>query len=183
MYCVIKRRMFDNDFFPLAYSSTTSFSTPQIPPHKLALFFMILCLGALFDLNSAPYNQLSKRYYALAKASLAVDSTGSVVSVQTVMLMGTYLLNEHSHATSGGEEFWPLLGLAMKHAVAVRFSSPPSSPLTSSSLPSTREGKVVLTLSRTPRFVFSCSSVSTGTARTGICQRRRWTSAAASSLS
>lgn len=119
MYCVIKRTTFDADFFPRAYPGAGTRGGPM-SPHALALFFMVLALGALFDLNSAPYNQLSKRYYALAKAALALDPAASVVHVQTIMLMGTLLLNEHSHATSGGEEFWPMLGLAMKHAVAVR---------------------------------------------------------------
>lgn len=120
MYCVIKRRTFDNDFFPLAFPALgLGAGRPVITPHQLALFFMVLCLGALFDLNLPPYNQLSKRYYALAKAALALDSAGSIILIQTIMLMGTLLLNEHSHATRGGEEYWPMLGLAQKHAVAL----------------------------------------------------------------
>ncbi|CDZ98883.1 Zn(2)-C6 fungal-type DNA-binding domain [Phaffia rhodozyma] len=119
MYDVISKREFDDELFPYVYGSpTVSTSIQHMNVHKLAVFYMVLCLGALFDLNNPPFNQRARRYCDLAKLCLAINPSGSVAYIQAIQLMGSYLLNG-TKATSGGEQFWPLLGLAMKHLTAV----------------------------------------------------------------
>lgn len=51
MYDVITKADFSNDLFPHVFAQT---GVKNVNVHKLAVVFMVLSLGALFDLNSPP---------------------------------------------------------------------------------------------------------------------------------
>ncbi|KAF5392777.1 hypothetical protein D9757_001016 [Collybiopsis confluens] len=91
--------------------------------HDLALFFMILCFGALTDENlpAAPDNVQSERYYDLTKIGLnlegILDRPPSVATVQTLSLMGIYegMRNKENSI----ESTWALMGMATKLAQSI----------------------------------------------------------------
>ena len=74
---------------------------------------MILSLGTYFDINNPPNHRDCHRYYSYAKTLLSASDfmvKSSLAAVQTLHLMGTYLLNRKS---TGGDSYWPLLQMKM----------------------------------------------------------------------
>ncbi|KAH9834766.1 fungal-specific transcription factor domain-containing protein [Rhodofomes roseus] len=91
--------------------------------HDLALLFVIFCFGALTDadLPAAPNNPEAERYIQLTRAALnlepVLDRPPSVVTVQTLSLMGIYqglVADENSI-----ESTWALMGLSSKLAQSI----------------------------------------------------------------
>ncbi|EGO26826.1 hypothetical protein SERLADRAFT_355454 [Serpula lacrymans var. lacrymans S7.9] len=92
-------------------------------PHELALMFMILCFGALtdIDLPAAPDNSEADMYFQLTRAALnlepILERPPSIATVQTLSLMAIYqgiCSGEHSI-----ESTWATFGLATKLAQSV----------------------------------------------------------------
>ncbi|KAL1692923.1 fungal-specific transcription factor domain-containing protein [Schizophyllum commune] len=152
---VVTRGQVEDEIIPLWYpesdasnnASTSSHfpSTPVSPgpgapnpkenPHELAVAFMVLCFGALTDLDlpPAPDNQDAEQYYSLSKAAIGLepllDRSPSIATVQTLAMMGIYegLRNKDN----GIEATWMLMGMACKMAQSVnrdsaRFKLPPA---------------------------------------------------------
>ncbi|OCF33828.1 transcriptional regulatory protein [Kwoniella heveanensis BCC8398] len=110
-YQPIPQVMFDNDHIMNAYDL-------QVPanPHKLACVFLVMGIGAMFDLNRAPFHPRGDQLFRLGQA--CISSTGiehaSPATVQAFHLMGTFILNDKRG--NGAEAFWPILGTAVKIA-------------------------------------------------------------------
>ncbi|KAF8159162.1 fungal-specific transcription factor domain-containing protein [Crassisporium funariophilum] len=93
---------------------------PKTTPHALASLYFIFALGALLDLELAPYNSEAERYYDLGRAGLslrAVYDSANMDSVQAMGLMATY----HS---LGGKKYsrdsaWCVMSFAAKLAQSV----------------------------------------------------------------
>ncbi|KAL1754344.1 fungal-specific transcription factor domain-containing protein [Schizophyllum commune] len=152
---VVTKGQVEDEIIPLWYpesdasnnASTTSHfpSTPVSPgpgapnpkenPHELAVAFMVLCFGALTDLDlpPAPDNQDAEQFYSLSKAAIGLepllDRSPSIATVQTLAMMGIYegLRNKDN----GIEATWMLMGMACKMAQSVnrdsaRFKLPPA---------------------------------------------------------
>lgn len=104
---------------------------------------MVFALGSLYDLDQAPctsvglllrtplllitlsnrsVNPQAARFHAIARACMAQKPTASIFAIQTISLMGSYLLNGPD-ATKGGQTLWPFFGLALKWAQSVRHSA------------------------------------------------------------
>ena len=140
---VVTKGQVEDEIIPLWYpesdasnnASTTSHfpSTPVSPgpgapnpkenPHELAVAFMVLCFGALTDLDlpPAPDNQDAEQFYSLSKAAIGLepllDRSPSIATVQTLAMMGIYegLRNKDN----GIEATWMLMGMACKMAQSV----------------------------------------------------------------
>ncbi|TRM66904.1 fungal-specific transcription factor domain-containing protein [Schizophyllum amplum] len=111
-------------------------SSPRENSHELAMVFMVLCFGALTDLDlpPAPDNPDAEQFYSLAKAAIGLepllDRSPSISTVQTLAMMGIYegLRNKDN----GIEATWMLMGMACKmaqsiglHRDSARFKLPP----------------------------------------------------------
>ncbi|WVF69574.1 hypothetical protein IAT40_004352 [Kwoniella sp. CBS 6097] len=110
-YQPIPREMFESDHVLSAYDL-------QVPPnpHKLACVFLLMGIGAMFDLNRPPFHPRGDQLFRLGQA--CISSTGiehaSPATVQAFHLMGTFILNDKRG--NGAEAFWPILGTAVKIA-------------------------------------------------------------------
>jgi hypothetical protein len=61
--------------------------------HSLAVLFMVLCIGTLFDTANADHELWTERYHALARAALSFHSIvhhRSCTTVQAVVLLNIY---------------------------------------------------------------------------------------------
>lgn len=110
----IPRPVFDGDFLLNAYDTT-------IPPnlHKIAVVFLVMALGVMFDLSGEPYRQRGADLFALGRACVEHEDGGqaSLATVQAALLSGTYILNDNN--SSGAETFWPIIGSAIKTAQSI----------------------------------------------------------------
>ena len=101
----------------------SSLDTPNKNPHELALLFVVLCLGSLYDdaLPCGPDNDEAKTYFELTKVALnlepVMESTPSVATVQTLTIMCMY------YGSCGGENSiecaWNAVSIAAKLAQSV----------------------------------------------------------------
>lgn len=101
------------DASPDASSSTCS-------PHRLAVLFMILAVGALVDLTLPSNSVEAEKYYELARATLGLESifdSPRLETVQAVALMASYHSQWGSKYTL--ESAWSLVSLASKLGQAV----------------------------------------------------------------
>ncbi|WWD22197.1 hypothetical protein CI109_106688 [Kwoniella shandongensis] len=88
------------------------------PPdaQRLAVLYLTFSLGALFDPaapSGANNNPYSRDLFALGRACLTIDSSGTIIFVQAINLMITWLYNGGSPVSSN-QSMWPLLGMAMR---------------------------------------------------------------------
>ncbi|WVQ71091.1 hypothetical protein IAR50_000616 [Cryptococcus sp. DSM 104548] len=113
-YQPIPRKMFDNDHILNAYDAEL-----PVNLHKLACVFLVMALGAMYDLNRVPYHPRSEELYLLGRACISTSGTeqASPATVQALHLMGTYILDDKSG--NGAEVFWPILGTAIKIAQSI----------------------------------------------------------------
>ncbi|KAL7425271.1 hypothetical protein Q5752_000959 [Cryptotrichosporon argae] len=93
------------------------------PPdaQRLAVLFLVLALGSLFDpsmLPGANNNPYSRDWFALGRAALTIDSSGSIIFVQAIHLMVNWLTNG-GRVVSSNASTWPLLGMAMRVVQAI----------------------------------------------------------------
>lgn len=107
---IVPRDSFYQHFFPHVYPNGSP--SPAVNNHRLAVVYMVFATSSLFDLNMPAQNKSSRKYYALARACLAWNSTASVAMVQALHLMVNFLMHSEK-ATIGGEASWPLLRLAV----------------------------------------------------------------------
>ncbi|ODO07401.1 hypothetical protein L198_00980 [Cryptococcus wingfieldii CBS 7118] len=113
-YQPIPRKMFENDHILNAYDTES-----PVNAHKLACVFLVMALGASYDLNRVPYHPRSEVLYLLGRACISTSGTqqASPATVQALHLMGTYILDDKSG--NGAEVFWPILGTAIKVAQSI----------------------------------------------------------------
>ncbi|WVR09794.1 hypothetical protein IAU60_006870 [Kwoniella sp. DSM 27419] len=110
-YQPIPRQMFQTDHVMSAYDT-------ESPPnaHKLACVFLVMAIGAMFDLNRQPFHPRGEQLFRLGRACIGTSGIEhcSPATVQALHLMGTYILNDKRG--NGAEVFWPILGTAVKVA-------------------------------------------------------------------
>ncbi|KAJ9102363.1 hypothetical protein QFC21_002763 [Naganishia friedmannii] len=108
MYDCIPRLIFDNDYLPSVYSATLP---PN--PHKLAVVYLVMALGVMFDLERRePFDPLAAELFRLGSACLTVNGAlarPSVATVQALNLIGNFMLNQRE--TDGANAYWPILGV------------------------------------------------------------------------
>lgn len=99
-------------------NQNTGGSGPAISNHQLALFYMILAVGAAFDPPK------SDTYVSLAQLALAQDSIftrASLATLQTILLMLIFF-NNGRQGNKVPDESWGLCGLAISvaHTIGLR---------------------------------------------------------------
>ncbi|KIL65922.1 hypothetical protein M378DRAFT_124945 [Amanita muscaria Koide BX008] len=115
-YKKIKDPDFDNTAIP-----------HDVTPHKVAVLYLVFCLGALTDLTNPAYSAEAHHYFDLGRASLSLlsifDST-EIWTVQALLIMA----NIHTY---GGPHFspekaWCLIALTCKlaHKIGLHRESP-----------------------------------------------------------
>ncbi|WRT64573.1 uncharacterized protein IL334_001505 [Kwoniella shivajii] len=110
-YQPIPRAMFENDHVMNAYDTEAS---PNA--HKIACVFLVMALGAMFDLNRPPFHHRGEQLFRIGRTCISIVGleNSSPATVQALHLMGTYILNDKRG--NGAEVFWPILGTAVKVA-------------------------------------------------------------------
>lgn len=93
--------------------------------HRLALFFILLATGALFEHSplspASSARSLAEQYSALARAALALDSIlleVTCATVQALFMMGHFIYNSDRKSN---EERWLLTGLCSRVGQTVSF--------------------------------------------------------------
>lgn len=85
----------------------------EIPLEHLALVFIVLAVGVLFDLDAELKDPRTFKYHSIAQTCLTSAkflNVPSMASIQTLHIMATWHLSLHSQ--TGAFRAWPLLGLA-----------------------------------------------------------------------
>ncbi|EJU03612.1 hypothetical protein DACRYDRAFT_21143 [Dacryopinax primogenitus] len=129
LYDVVNQQQFENEIFvPTFYGNTTPSA------HRLSLLFMILAVGALFDLSRPLHNPQADQFYEVAQECLRCDggaySNTTLPAIQAVQLMTHYVSN--SPRKTDAETGWAQLGVLIKlaqsmglHRDAARWDFPP----------------------------------------------------------
>ncbi|KZP26816.1 hypothetical protein FIBSPDRAFT_887019 [Athelia psychrophila] len=99
----------------------------QISPHKLAVLFLVMAIGANADFTLPPYNEEAELYYHCARAALALRSifdSPLMETVQAILLLSYYQSSageRHSKDSS-----WALIGLGCKLAQSLGMHRDPA---------------------------------------------------------
>lgn len=113
MYQIIPQSMFEADHFPNAYSLSH-----EVRPHahKVACVFLMMALGAMFNLRGRPWDPRAQELFHRGRACLGLIGLehASPATVQALHLMGTFILNDRMG--NGADVFWPILGVATRVA-------------------------------------------------------------------
>ncbi|KZP33618.1 hypothetical protein FIBSPDRAFT_916075 [Athelia psychrophila] len=92
-------------------------ATTQISPHKFAVLFLVLAIGATMDFTLPPNNEEGKRYYHYARAALTHSSifdSPMMETVQSIVLIYHYQSTSNEPHSQDGS--WALIGLGCKLA-------------------------------------------------------------------
>lgn len=119
MFHIVSRRQVVGELIPLIYNQQKG-STSSYGPHDLALLLIVLGIGALVDLELAPYNLEAQHYYKLARAAVCLQpvlTQQSVVTIKVLHLMSIY--NGMSGKESNLEQSYSLLTFAGQVALRV----------------------------------------------------------------
>ncbi|KAG5637746.1 hypothetical protein H0H81_003384 [Sphagnurus paluster] len=118
MYDCIPSEDFSNSILTPIYGADGYASTDAIHSHRLAVFFMILANGNLYDSHCDTL--AAEQYYALARAALSVDSILVEVTCATVQALFLVFRFIYNSSQADKEERWMLTGLATRVAQVVR---------------------------------------------------------------
>ncbi|KAG6815799.1 hypothetical protein H0H87_011243 [Tephrocybe sp. NHM501043] len=101
------------------YGSEGYPSTDALHSHRLAVFFMILANGNLYDESHSDPFTVAEVYYALARAALSLDSILVEVTCATVQALFLVFRFIYNSSQSDKEERWLLTGLATRVAQTI----------------------------------------------------------------
>ncbi|KAG9017106.1 hypothetical protein FRB90_001710 [Tulasnella sp. 427] len=117
MYNPLNRQTFWNDVFSPIYDMAHA---APITSHALSVAFGVLALGALVDLDRAPYDPEAEKYHFLSRAALAIEScleNTTIQAIQSLILMAYF--NQMTDKKTGPALTWSMNGLAMKLAQSI----------------------------------------------------------------
>lgn len=121
---MIERTQITQELLPVIYKRKIKLAPDgtELRPdaHDLALLLIVFACGAAGDLTQPPDNQEGLEYFHLARAALGLRSvfaSASLVTVQTMILMGLY--DFFSFRRSNMEEAWKLISFASGIATSV----------------------------------------------------------------
>jgi hypothetical protein len=118
MWDPLPRSDFDEIFS--AFYDARSDQVSAVEPHRLAVLFMVLSLGAHFDERTEVSSILSRSLYSNAWGALSLSNFTEVPSLEALTalhLMGLYLTSRKGGRYA--ESFYGLMGLAMRLAIAM----------------------------------------------------------------
>ncbi|KZP26820.1 hypothetical protein FIBSPDRAFT_819101 [Athelia psychrophila] len=128
MFQPAKREHLIEDFLTPIYNAKKEREDPtldldaraQISPHKLAVLFLVMAIGANMDFTLPPYNEEAELYYHYARAALALRSIFDSPMIETIHAI---LLLSYYHSSAGErhstDSSWALIGLGCKLAQSV----------------------------------------------------------------
>ena len=115
---VITRKDFTEQILHRIYASSETPTIDQIHPHRLAVFFAVVAIGA--SLNPEPSaDQQGGKYYVLACAALSlvpIIAEAMVPTIQAIFMINSFL---HNNNRVSAEESWLLTGLVGRLAFRV----------------------------------------------------------------
>jgi hypothetical protein len=81
-YTPVPEQEFYNKIFRRIYLAESEIYQDVFDAHNLAVLYMVLALGTLFDLEKPPNSPEATHYYQLGRAALSLDS---VLEKQTIL--------------------------------------------------------------------------------------------------
>jgi hypothetical protein len=127
---IVPQPVFEARYLQPAYDPSQT-----IHAHKLAVVYLVMAIGVMFDLQRGTFDSRAANLFALSQACLDLVGleNATLSTVRALCLCGTYVLNDNRESTSilagqsltavsdggGAEVFWPILGLAIKVAYGV----------------------------------------------------------------
>ncbi|TEB21845.1 hypothetical protein FA13DRAFT_1819353 [Coprinellus micaceus] len=115
MYHPISERDFEA-IFQSIYNANDEVQGP-LPGCTLSVFFMVLAIGELLDLDLPPHSQEAMQHYQVARAAISLDS---VLEEQTVTGIQALLLMCHFMFLSDmGRPRWVMMGIVVKMAQSI----------------------------------------------------------------
>ncbi|TFK32802.1 fungal-specific transcription factor domain-containing protein [Crucibulum laeve] len=118
MYDPIIHQDFVNTILDPIYGTTGYANLNTLHSHRLALFFILLANGVLYDTHPSAV-PMAKQFHALARAALSLDSIlveATCATVQALFLMFRFIYNSDR---SSNEERWLLTGLCARLAQTI----------------------------------------------------------------
>ncbi|KZP26863.1 hypothetical protein FIBSPDRAFT_731858, partial [Athelia psychrophila] len=127
----VNREHLIEDFLTPIYNAKKEHEDPvvnskvQISPHKLAVLFLVMAIGANVDFTLPPYNEEAELYYHYARAALSLRSifdSPLMETIQAILLLSHYCSmagERHSRDSS-----WALIGLGCRLAQSVSNRDP-----------------------------------------------------------
>lgn len=103
------------------YGSEGYPSTDALHSHRLAVFFMVLANGNLYDESHPDAAAVAEQYYALARAAFSLDSILLEVTCATVQALFLVFCFVYNSSQSDKEERWLLTGITTRIAQTVWF--------------------------------------------------------------
>ncbi|KAG5641983.1 hypothetical protein DXG03_003836 [Asterophora parasitica] len=113
MYNPVTSEDFYTTILAPIYGSDDYPSTDALHSHRLAVFFMVMANGNLYDAHSSAV-AVAEQYYALARAALSVDSVLVEVTCATVQAIFLIFRFVYNSSQADREERWILTGLATR---------------------------------------------------------------------
>ncbi|KAL7418056.1 fungal-specific transcription factor domain-containing protein [Mrakia frigida] len=118
MYGVLPREYFFSSYFDHVYSNSSD-PAHEISNQKLAIVFLMIALGHLFDLNSPPQSKNSRKFFGLAKAALSINPAVSLDYIRALLLCSNYIMHHTDKVASSGETSWAILGSCIRASQAL----------------------------------------------------------------
>ncbi|EKM50386.1 uncharacterized protein PHACADRAFT_263665 [Phanerochaete carnosa HHB-10118-sp] len=112
MYTPIPDAEFYNAVFSRIYDQPITIDQDPVDSHRLAVLYMVLALGTLFDLEQSYMSVEATQYYQLARASLSLDSVlehQTIPAIQALVLMCHFMFMSFRDGPR-----WALMGLVVK---------------------------------------------------------------------
>ncbi|KAG6889960.1 hypothetical protein C0992_003440 [Termitomyces sp. T32_za158] len=119
MYEPIAYNDFKDSILDPIYGSEGYPSTEGLHSHRLAVFFMILANGNLYDESQPDAAAVAEQYYALARAAFSLDSILLEVTCATVQALFLVFCFVYNSSQSDKEERWLLTGLTTRIAQTI----------------------------------------------------------------
>ncbi|PWN42229.1 hypothetical protein IE81DRAFT_323712 [Ceraceosorus guamensis] len=132
MWEPISRQEYDQSIFDLFYANTSVSCALEgnvevdrtdqsaLHPHRLAILFVVLSIGTIFDVRSAAEPEASREYYSYSWAALSLSNVTEAPSLEA--LIALHLIGFYLNSRRGGryvESYWGISGLAMRLAIAM----------------------------------------------------------------
>jgi len=115
MYDPISSDEFSSSILEPIYGADGYPSTDGLHSHRLAVFFMVLANGNLYDSHPSAAT-VAEQYYALARAALSLDSILLEVTCATVQALFLVFRFVYNASQADKEERWLLTGLTTRIA-------------------------------------------------------------------
>ncbi|KAF5336144.1 hypothetical protein D9611_006191 [Ephemerocybe angulata] len=116
MYTPISEKDFYETVFQNVYPADDGYQDP-LSGHSLSVFFMVLALGTLLDLDLPAHSSEAMQYYQVARAAISLDSVleeQTIPGIQALVLMCHFMF-----LSDMGGPRWVVMGIVVKMAQSI----------------------------------------------------------------